>query len=403
LKSFVKKLNCVFIIAIIGITSLSLSAQISGTVYNDLNANGQQEQPFELGVGNVIVSAFLSNGNEINTNTDKAGLYNFTANQIPLGEKVRIEFSNLRGAYASLKGSQSNSTVVFTSGGQSDVSLGILNSDEYCGLDSPMILTSCYVNGDPLGGGSAGEDVALVTFPYSASGLAGVGAGTPLNYVSKIKTVGSVWGMTYQATSKKFLVSGLVRRHSGLGPLGTGGIYLVDDLTKEATPFVDVKQLGIDTGDDPRVSALGQNFALPADKLVGNEDSLTLHTAGKMGIGSITLSQDEQTLFFVNLFDKKLYSFEVGIDLSAPIDNSTVRSYNIPDPSGTGEYRPWSVTERNGDLYLGVVSSAEISQDTSLLDAFIYKLDLTSGLFSEILTFPLSYKKGFSDATGNLY
>ena len=126
-------------------------------------------------------------------------------------------------------------------GADTDASLGILEPSEYCDFDGPNILTTCYVNGDPLGGGSAGEDVALVTFPYDANGLAGQNGAPTVNYIARVKKVGSTWGLTYQSSSKRFLVSALVRRHSGLGPLGTGGIYIVDDNSGQASQFIDVQ------------------------------------------------------------------------------------------------------------------------------------------------------------------
>ncbi|MFT6202601.1 MAG: hypothetical protein ACI9V1_000236 [Spirosomataceae bacterium] len=308
----------------------------------------------------------------------------------------RVEFSELNGYFAGIKGSQSNSTVLFVNAGaDTDASLGILEPSEYCNFNGPNILTTCYVNGDPLGGGSAGEDVALVTFPYDANGLTGQNGAPTVNYIAKVKKVGSTWGLTYQSSSKRFLVSALVRRHSGLGPLGTGGIYMVDDNTGQTSQFIDVQAapLNINTGADPHVN-------LPANKLVPNGDSLTIHATAKTGIGSMSLSQDQQTLYFVNLFDKKLYSFDVGVPMTPPTDASTLKSYNIPDPMGDGEHQPWAVSTYRGDVYVGLVNSAEISQDTSKLKAYVYKLDVRTSSFNEVMSTPMSYKKGPLDVTG---
>jgi hypothetical protein len=386
-----------FIVAFVAFqfaTIMSL-AQLKGNVFKDFNSNGKRDLTNEVGVGGILVTAFTNNGS-VNVKTLSDGSYSFSATQLPPNTPVRVEFSELNGYFAGTKGSQSNSAVLFINTGVgANASLGILEPNEYCDFDELSILTTCYVNGDPLGGGSAGEDVALVTFPYDATGLAGQNGTPAVNYVAKVKEVGSAWGLTYQSSSKTFLVSALVRRHSGLGPLGTGGIYKVDNNSGQASQFIDVQgaPLNIDTGADPHVN-------LPADKLVLNEDSLAIHAAAKTGIGSMSLSQDQKTLYFVNLFDKKLYSFEVGVPMTPPADASSLKSYDIPDPMGLGEHQPWAVSTYRGDVYVGLVNSAEISQDTSKLKAYVYKLDVGTGLFSEVISIPMSYKKGSLDVTG---
>ncbi len=385
-----------YILFILLLLSGNSYGQLSGNVFKDFNSNGQREVSNEVGVGGILVTAYTTSGS-VTTITGFDGSYSFSVTQLPSGTPVRLEFTNLDGLYAGVKGINSNSTVLFVNAGSNvDASLGILEPNEYCDFDGPSILTTCYVNGDPLGGGSAGEDIAMVTFPYTANGLAGQNGAPAPAYVAKIKEVGSAWGLTYQAINKQFLVSALVRRHSGLGPLGTGGLYLVDNPTNTTTPFLDIQgfPLFINTGTNPHVG-------LPADKLVPNEDSLTIHAAGKTGIGAIALSQNLRTLYLVNLFDKKLYSFEVGVPMTPPTDASTLKSFSIPDPSGVGDHQPWAVTTYRNKVYVGVVNSAQSTQDTTNLDAYVYELDPQTGLFTEVISFPLTYERGPADQTGN--
>ena len=86
--------------------------------------------------------------------------------------------------------------------------------------------------------------------------------------------------------------------------------------------------------------------------------------------------------------------------MTPPTDASTLKSYNIPDPMGDGEHQPWAVSTYRGDVYVGLVNSAEISQDTSKLKAYVYKLDVRTSLFNEVMSIPMSYKKGPLDVTG---
>jgi hypothetical protein len=397
MKSPIRSRTIYFIVvlAALQLTKSTAFAQLKGNVFKDFNSNGQRDLTTEIGIGGIMVTVFTTNGS-VNTRTLNDGSYSFSAAQLPPNTPVRVEFSELNGYFAGIKGVQSNSTVLFVNSGENtDASLGILDPNEYCDFDSPNILTTCYVNGDPLGGGSAGEDIALVSFPYTAEGLAGQNGAPEPTYVARVKEVGSTWGLTYQVSSRQYLTAALVRRHSGLGSLGTGGLYLVDAPTNAITPFMNVQAapLFINTGVIPHVN-------LPADKLVPNEDSLTIHAVAKTGIGAMTLSQDQKTVYFVNLFDKKLYSFEVGVPMTPPTDASTLKSYNIPDPMGLEEHQPWAVSTYRGNIYVGIVNSAQTSQDTSKLKAYVYKLDIRTGLFSEVISVPMSYKRGPTDFTG---
>jgi hypothetical protein len=372
---------------------LTAHSQLNGNVYKDFDSNGSRSLPNEIGVRNVLVSAFVGTSTTpVTTRTNTLGQYFFTVSQIPTGSKVRVEFTDLGISNSGKKGTNSGSSVQFVTGGSENVDLGLISNEEYCGLDGLELFASCYVNGDPLKGGTAGEDASLVLFPYTANGLAGTGSAPYPTMLAKAKEIGAVWGTDYQRSTKIAITSSIVRRHSGLGPLGTGGIYKIDFNTNVASPLVDVKTLGIDTGPIPHVG-------LPADMLIPNEDSLTVHAVGKRGIGGITLSKDEKTLFMVNLYDRKVYSFLVGKPANTPSATS-VRSYPIPDPCGDGDYRPWAIKQYGSKLYVGVVCTAETSQDSTKLKAVIYELDPVSGVFTKFFEFPMSYKKGPLDHTG---
>jgi hypothetical protein len=70
-------------------------AQISGTVYRDINANGTREttNPNEPGEYGVSVKAYNSANVLLATvTTDASGFYNFTSIQVGSGLQVRLEF-----------------------------------------------------------------------------------------------------------------------------------------------------------------------------------------------------------------------------------------------------------------------------------------------------------------------
>lgn len=375
--------------------SFRAESQLSGTVFKDFNNNGIQNLPNEVGIQGITITAYIGNGSISVSKTSKIdGTYSFSAIELPEGSQVRLEFSNLGANNPSSGGTKASNIqfYVIPSGGVSNANLGMMANDDYCQPEVSVIFTPCYVNGDPIPGSSAGEDDALVMFSYSANGVAGVDGEMP-THLAKASEVGALWGMDYQARAKIGIAAAIVRRHVGLGPLGTGGIYTINFDTKSSSPLIDVKTLGIDTGPDPHTD-------LSPDKLISSQDPASMMAAGRTGIGGIALSRDEKTLYMVNLYDRKVYSFFVGVPVSVP-NASTVRSFQIPNPCSDGDYRPWGIKEYNGMFYIGVVCSAETSQDSTKLTGTIYQLNPQNGQFKIFFQFPLTEKRGPADATAD--
>ncbi|WP_293685009.1 SdrD B-like domain-containing protein, partial [Spirosoma sp. 48-14] len=83
------------------LTASGAFAQVSGTVYQDLNANGAQGTAtpnLETGYGGITVKAFNAAGTMVASTTTAAnGTYTLTGVTGP----VRVEFSGLPAAYYS--------------------------------------------------------------------------------------------------------------------------------------------------------------------------------------------------------------------------------------------------------------------------------------------------------------
>jgi hypothetical protein len=110
---------------------------------------------------------------------------------------------------------------------------------------------------------------------------------------------------------------------------------------------------------------------------------------GKAGIGGISIKDDGTELYVVNLFQKKIHV----LNLPALTLNRTL---NIPDPGcNGGSYRPWSVKYYKGNLYVGVLCDAEVSQNKSDMTATIFEINPVSGAYTVALDFPLTYPKGY--------
>ncbi|MFN8355009.1 MAG: SdrD B-like domain-containing protein [Spirosomataceae bacterium] len=402
-KSFHKWL---FTVGVMLMVAISANAQITGTVYRDFNANGTKDGSAEIGVGGVTVTAYRSDGAVAATGTTSTasatiGQYSLTVSG---SSAYRIEFSNFpTGYFSGPKGSGSATSVQFVTGNTGTASLGINYPADYC-QNNPQVAIPCYVNGDPLLNISddtkeAGLVEVLVSFPYNSTGT------TAPSKMAKGNQMGAVWGLAYQKESNTLYSGALMKRHVGFGPGGPGAIYKTTNANATSgfanSVFFKLSDYGIDAGADPHVGLTG-------NKAVSSSDNAAFDAVGRVGIGDIDLSEDGKTLFVVNLKDKKLYSFLIGSPGVAPANENAadqagnIRSYTIPNPQcSNSEYIPWGLKFFHGKLYVGVVCTAQTSQNKADLKATVYEFDPATGAFTNVLVdnsnnaaFSLNFKRG---------
>ncbi|MEZ0485786.1 SdrD B-like domain-containing protein [Fibrella aquatica] len=405
------------------------NAQISGTVYRDFDASSTQtfNSPAEPGVPLVTVNAYVNfSTTPISVTTNANGSYAFTSSQIPPLAKVRIEFANIEeGFFFGPIGANSQSNLRFVTAPATSVDCGINFPTEYCQNGDVQIIIPCFVNGDPMttvnANGSVDPDKqaakgdVLVSFSINATGLADA-TNFPPTHLAFASEIGAVWGVAYLRAEKKVLSSATIKRHAGLGSLGTGGVYMTDIASATTIPFFDFQtDLSVPTGADP-------HSGLNADKTQPSSDPGPMTVLGKLGIGGIDLSDDSKTLYAVNMFDRKLY----GVFIDSPARKpgpADVKSWVI-DGSGcpNGDFRPWAVYNYRNYIYVGGVCSGEnrtskISQftsasaalaatlpDTAGLKAIIMRIDPRQGAsaaFQTVLSFPLTFERGSADLTEN--
>ena len=365
------------------------TAQVSGKVYQDFNANGASGSA-DFGYQGITVRAFDSNGNLLGTaTTDVNGNYSIP---VASGVQVRIEFSNLpAGYYSGPYGSFSGTAVQFTTGGTSNVNLGINDPDNYC-QDNPKLYTPVWTNGNPLGGGNAGTTCALFQYNYTDNGANPnpSGAGPNATCSGLNSQTGALFGLAYQKSTNKLFSSAVLRRHAGFGPLGIGGIYVTSNASgggSTTASYVNVSNLGINLGADPHTG-------LPSDKTQPNTDPNAYCATGKRGIGDIDISDDGSKLFIVNLFERKVHEITIGNPAVAgnTLTSANVRSWSIPHPGcSNGDFVPWGLKFYKDKLYVGIVCTGETSQNWNDLVATVYELNPATGVFTNVIsttTFP---------------
>jgi LPXTG-site transpeptidase (sortase) family protein len=377
---------------------------ISGTVFTDFNDNGVRGTG-DTGVSGITVTAYnAAGGVAASAVTNAVGAYSLGVTN---GTPVRIEFT---GIPASLRpgafGRDSGTTVQFVTSPGAGVDLGLSSPQDYC-QNNPYLVMPCYVNGDPLAGGSAGSTEVLVSIPYSAYGRADNAIEKPLAIGSQI---GSTWGLAYQRSTNTVFSAAIAKRHSGLGPLGAGGIYsvVVDPATGNSvsvSPFIDITTIGI-----PNVGTLPSNAVrgLPAVATTPNADPTAWDAVGKSAIGDMDIGLADDTLWLVNLADQTLYSIFIDIPASIPTA-ADVAGFPISLPAGAtacpaADIRPWAVEVYRGDVYVGVVCSAESTQNVNNLRAYIISTPEGSpGAWTLEFEFGLNYPRGVVSASGSGY
>ncbi len=365
---------------------------IGGTVFRDLDADGEQDT-IEVGISGVVVSASNSAGVVQGTaTTDSTGDWKISD---IAGSALRIEISSFPDyLYSGAVGAGSNAAVTFSSSASCGINFALNNPSDYCEAD-PTLVTACFVRGDPLGAGTSGALDALVSFPFSASGAASDASGPAPTHLAVASEIGSAWGVAHQRSSNKVFVAANFRRFMGLGPLGTGGIYSIDldDSTPAITQFIDLQTIGADTGSNPRT---GGDLSVDWDDNTGVDPHSAL--VGKTSLGGITISEDEKTLWIINLEQRSLLKLFIDNPARTP-GSSDLTEYSIPDPGcSNAEYRPWAITFNDGLVYVGVVCTAETSQSRADLKAYILTLDpdQSTPSFSTVLNFVLDYNKGYA-------
>lgn len=383
------------------------ATDVGGIVFRDYNVNGVQDvgEPGIDGSTVTITATAYGTTNQVlgSANVQSDGSYVITGANLSAG--ARIEFSGLPSwLQPGPKGSNSGTLVQFVSGASCIVDLGVNNPSDFC-QDNPALATTCFVGGDPLGGGNSADGDVLVTWAYDESGwwfnyptISTGGANMPTKLAINSE-MGPAWGIAYQRSTQTIFSSALLKRHAGFGPLGPGGIYAVDN-SNPAAPvvqqFLDLNTLAtVNVGTDPRTAPL------PADAGVTSIDAEAHPLIAKMSIGDIDISDDEQTLYIMNLNNNGEL---IALDIAS---KSVTAQVAIPDPGclqteGTAsapapeDRRPWAVDVHDGQVYVGVVCSAQSSQNADDLHAYV--MQLTGNTFTTVFDFALTYPKGMVSA-----
>ena len=404
-KSLMTVLSTAFVVLFLFLAETA-QAQ-SGTAFRDFNGDGLQTGA-EPGVEGIVVKLY---GNAAAPLTDQLigttvtasdGTYNFAASVTSgraaiAGEKLRVEFEipvshecNLANPvdYTSVAGAVYGSSVQFITGQQSNINFAINYPGQWVETNNPDVFLPCYFFGDNVNGNNDIKNAAgLVQYKFLDNGVPtghsnSTGANPP-TVLSTYAEVGALYGVAFSRQAQKIFTSAVMRRHTAFGPLGSGGIYMVDPYAggSPTVNFLDLDAIGIATRGVGAYPANPGNNTSPVSTVIGTNTERNLNLTaftpstdlaagdqvGKVSIGDIDISDDGRYLYVVNLLDRRLYEIDLGDPLnpSAPTLGNVatrVRSWPIPDPgvdAKAGEHRPWGLKFYRGKLFVGLVLSGQ--------------------------------------------
>ena len=376
------------------------ATEIAGTVYEDWNFDGTMNQSDTIGVQGIQVFLFDDCNSVLDTTyTDANGNYQFTG--LISSYTYRIEFGLPESVSCWAKptraGTNSGTTVQFVQPGNC-ASLGVSSPTDYCETDPPIVL-ACYESGNAVYGGTGNENKGIVSVPYSSSGATVTG----VTEVAKIYETGTVWGMAWQSNKERMFASSFLKRHSGFGPQGIGGVYVMDFAsgTGHVANSFDLQGVtpanggtNIDLGTIDRSS--GADYTLPDNNTGFNRDLDAFDKTGKAGFGDADMADDLNTLWLVNLNQRALISVDVSDTVAYP---GTVNQYPLDDfsnvPSCTnGTLRPWALAFNKGRSYVGCVCTAEDAGVITEMKAYVLSFDPTNPTsFTQEFSMDLDYTR----------
>jgi hypothetical protein len=394
-----------------------LASTLTGTGFQDFNANGRFDTTatvanagtgtvglaIDRGLAGVTVTAFDAGNAVVGTATTTAnGTYTLNAGG---SGPYRLEFTTLPAGFVpGPQGPDSGTTVQFAAAGATGpFSLGLVQPNQYTPGD-PVLATSSYLWGDATKGPNASAPV-LVSIPYSAgtqdsdTTLADYRLNPAGNALAVPDSqVGSVWGLAFNPLSQQLYAAAFMKKHAGFGPGGTGAIYVMNPTGTTASVYVDLNAIfGVNTaGANPHdTSGAGS----PNGYFLDNGDT-SFNAVGKVALGGIAVSDDGKHLYAMDLANRTLY--DIPLDRTPTAAN--IRSVAIPEatvpnatPVGVGsDVRPFAVQFHQGKIYVGLVNSAESTQNANDLRAYVYTVDPTTLAFSAApaLGFSLKYARG---------
>jgi hypothetical protein len=378
--------------------SIQIQAQVTGTVFRDINGNGTIDaNPIEPGIQSIVVNVYNAADILVGTATSSAtGTYSVTPTGVG---PFRLEFiipTSLSYLSSSASGSiYGSSTRFLATGTQSNVHFALFQIGNYSNNTNPSLVGSRMFEG--LYTGSFTTQPVVFKAKYLSTGntvtAASFGLPTGATQLATMAQVGTVYGLASQTGKGKVYVGAFQKRYAGYGPGGPSTIYQIDTAgTGSITGTINLSTLtgtanvaGTDPHDFTARARAGGGTEI-YDLGPGGVGFSSFSGVGTMSLGDLEISGDEKNLYTVNLLTKQIYCLDISTGVAA---STTLQfTWSAPDATSAGRHRPFGLKWYRGLLYVGSV-------DENGSNAYVHSFDptLASPTFNLVLTVPLNYAR----------
>lgn len=363
---------------------------VTGRIFNDLNRDSVDDT--ESGVPAIRVQLVDATGTVVGTaTTDVSGNYSIPAAST---EAMRLEFFGWESDQSvTTAAGTAVSSLAFIAAGSANVTanLAVYQPDIQADLVTTCFIYSGQSSLDPT------VEPAVVVFRKD---------GSVKTSIATMAEVGATNGTAVQAFSKDTFVAAFQKRHSDMGPSGNSAIYRITE-TGSVSTFIRLDDVfGADV-----TGAYSHNSA---DWFT---DASAFDQVGKISLGDLDVSPDGRFLYTINLATRELIQIPVGAGTSSsPVDytatdSRTVRRFAIlgddaTSPTNGGialgqlgvdaadNIRPFAVHVVGDVVYVGMINSAQTTDNVGDLRGFVYAFNVVSGSFSStaVADFPLGLR-----------
>lgn len=360
----IKKNRYIGLLAISVLFSSWAQADITGKIFRDFDANGQQTLA-ETGVTNVIINGSDSSGGTCTTTSSNEGTY--TLSGCSGATRVIFDFSALPFFYEGANGAESDTNVRFANDGDSAVDFALQNPAEYCHAD-PYISSAHYWGMIATGGESS-----LETFPYSA-GVTAPSAevykatswqDVPPITIATNDQIGSTFGNVWDRSNNYLYVSAFKGQYVPFGSGGRGQIYRIamNPVTGQATGVLE-EWVNVET--DLSRTVCGSPASLTYSDALFDE-------VGKCSLGDLEISDDDMSLYVTNIGAKEIVQISTATGIMESVIDFPLNATDCA--SSIADIYPFGLAHKDGKLYAGGVCTAETSQNVADINVFVYRLD----------------------------
>ena len=349
-------------------TTVGISTFVGGNDYAEVGEDRHAIRRDEWGFAGVTVTLYGPGSTLLgSTTTDSQGAWSLAHGQAA-GTPLLVEFSGWPAWMDSgPKGLDNETSVqrltVTGTAGDCATNFTVANPADHCS-DDPRLAFACFVGEEGSAGGNpnftqdALVDIAwtagdpwvfkergLLVPPTSPGGMTWGShqndeefwPSTPLkNSIASVSQVGTIYGVAHDSKRDVVYSSSYFRRNAPVGTYGLGAIF------KDSSLWLDVADaLGIAVDFPPVCDVDGDGFA----------DDRCVNDVGFVGLGDLEISDDNDTLFTVNLRTQEVLAIPILSDGNPDIAN--IKRFQAPEPAQCGTDNPGGFSRTRNPFALG--------------------------------------------------